>query len=164
MTDFLNNIVTLILIFLLLVVAPLNLAYMLTEGANTRLIFNQTENFLDSMTDKKEITEDDINNLYMSLNSYGLVIDVNVERLVRTSVEAPDGRIKTMWTSVDPDSKEAAENRGEQWDGVVFTCNKGDTIKVTVREITTSPSKKMAYAVLRTAENKLNFPLAKMVD
>lgn len=163
MTEFLNNIVTLIMVFLLLVLAPLNLSYMLTEGANTRLIFNESSRFLDGMADKKEVTEDDINNLYMRVNSYGMVIDVKVERLVRTSVEAPDGKIKTMWTSVDPDTKEAAEARGEHWDGVVFNCNKGDTIKITVKEIVSSPAKKMAYAVLRTADNKLNFPLAKVV-
>ena len=65
MSDFLNKVVTIILIFIMLVLAPLLVSYKTNDMLGRRLILNDVTTFIDQVKDTATITEDDINKLYL---------------------------------------------------------------------------------------------------
>ena len=100
----------------------------------------------------KVLRKTDINELYLQCNSHGMVVDVNVERLVYAM-------------TLD-------ENTGEyEYDYVVdksFThgitnLNPSDMIKVSVEEITYSSTRRITYKLLGIDEGFFKFSLCGMV-
>ena len=64
MTDFINKVITIVLVFIMLILAPLLISYMSTDMVTERLVLNEVSQFIDKVTDKGLITEYDINDLY----------------------------------------------------------------------------------------------------
>ena len=70
MSDFINKVITIVLIFVMLVLAPLLISYMSTDMTSERLILNDVTQFIDKVTDKYTITDYDLNDLYLAVNSW----------------------------------------------------------------------------------------------
>jgi hypothetical protein len=157
MTNYLNTIFSLILAFIVLVLAPLNLSFLNDRGAAQLVIMNETSEFLDKVTDKGKITQADIDELNMNLNSHGIVIDCDVKRLVRTSVVTPDEKMKTMYISADA-------NVATDPSQVIHNLNRGDTVQVIVKEVTRDAASKLYYGLLRIELRKTDFTFAKVVS
>lgn len=149
MTDFVNKIITLFMIFLLLVVAPLLISYMSTELTTQRLVLNEVTQFLDRVTDKASVLETDINDLYLGVNAHGGSFDVSVKRYVRVASERVDEKTGENVVNTLYFSNEDLEE-----------CHTGDVIKVTVEEIGISPAKRILWNVLRIDSGKFKFSLA----
>lgn len=144
MSDFVNKIVTIVLIVILLVMAPLLNSYIQTEAIAKRVILNEVEQFIDKVTDKGSVTEEDLNQLYLDLNSHGLILDVNVKRLIRVASLTPGNKLKTVYFAA-----EDMEN-----------TNVGDVIQVTVSEMGVSPGRKLLYSLLHIDQGDFGFTLA----
>ena len=146
MSDFINKIVTIILIFVLLVLAPLLISYMGTDMVTERLVLNEVTQFIDRVTDKGEITNSDLNDVYLGVNSHGGTYDVRVERYIRTATEDPlkVGTVKTVYYNT--------ENTGD--------LNVGDVVKVHIEEIGISNSKRLLWLLLRIDKGSFEFSLA----
>lgn len=146
MSDFINKIVTIILIFVLLVLAPLLISYMGTDMVTERLVLNEVTQFIDRVTDKGEITNSDLNDVYLGVNSHGGIYDVRVERYIRTATEDPlkVGTVKTVYYNT--------ENTGD--------LNVGDVVKVHIEEIGISNSKRLLWLLLRIDKGSFEFSLA----
>ena len=157
MTNYLNTIFTLILAFIVLVLAPLNLSFLNDRGAAQLVIMNETSEFLDKVTDKGKITQADIDELNMNLNSHGIVIDCEVKRLVRTSVVTPDEKMKTMYISADA-------NTATDPSQAIHNLNRGDTVQVIVKEIARDAASKLYFGLLRIELRKTDFTFAKVVS
>lgn len=149
MVDFVNKIITLIMIFVLLVIAPLTVSYMSDEMTMRRLVLNEVTQFIDTTTDKGSVQESDLNDLYLGVNSCGGTFNVTVKRLIRVATErinptTGNKEVKTMYFSDDS----------------LEDMNTGDVIKVSVEEIGVSPAKKFVWNMLKVDMGKFKFSLA----
>ena len=63
MSDFINKIITIILVFVMLVLAPILVSYKNDDMLARREILNDVELFIDKVQDTSSITNDDLNNI-----------------------------------------------------------------------------------------------------
>ena len=131
----------------MLIIAPLINVYGTHESEDKMALLNDVSLFLDKVTDKGSITEYDLNEFYMQVESHGMVLNVEVKRLVKTTVMLPDNTISTTYISADDISK----------------LNPRDIIQVKLKEISSTPYKKLISTVLRLNTQKYELCLAKMV-
>lgn len=146
MSDFLNKVVTIILIFIMLVLAPLLVSYKTNDMLGRRLILNDVTTFIDQVKDTATITEDDINKLYLDCNSHGLNVDVKIKRLIRTEITKEDVAMTTYF-AVDDFSE-------------ISALNTGDVIQVHVEEVAFSTARRLTYTLLKIDEGPFEFTLA----
>ena len=146
MSDFINKIITIVLIFMMLVLAPLLISYKTDDMMAKRQMLNDVANFIDMVKDTGSLNEEHLDKLYIECNSYGLAVDVKVQRLIRTEV-MKNGKSTTIYYTVeDIDSLES--------------MNAGDVVKVTVEEVGISTGRMLIYNVLKMDEGKFKFSLA----
>lgn len=154
MSDFLNKVITIILIFVLLVLAPLLISYMSTDMVTERLILNEVTQFIDKTTDKATITQNDLDDLYMGVNAHGNAYNVNVYRYQLVEEALPGKKTKLLYLKLDD------VERLEAKEIPVVELNIKDVVKVTVEESALSPGKRLFYSVLRVDKGKFSFSLA----
>lgn len=145
MSDFLNKVVSIVLIFVMLVLAPLLISYQTNDMISKRLILNDVTTFLDQVKDTASITEDDLNKLYLDCNSHGLAVNVTVKRLIRVEVTKEDVA-QTSYFAVDSLNE-------------IATLNTGDLVQVTVDEVAASPTRNLTYSILKIDEGPFQFSL-----
>ena len=154
MSDFLNKVITIILIFVMLVLGPLLISYASTDMVAERLILNDVTQFIDKVTDKSLITAYDVNDLYMGVNSHGNSYDVTVERYQLIEEPLPDGSTKLVYLKHD-DTYDLTIGEVDS-----VELNIKDVVKVTVKETSLSPGKRMFWNVLRIDKGSFEFSLA----
>lgn len=147
MHGFLSRIVGLILAFLMLIIAPLINAYGVQEMENKVELLNDVSEFLDKQTDKGGITDEDMDQFYVNIQSHGMILDVKVDRLVKTATESGDGTIHTTYIAADDNS----------------ILNKHDILKVKITEKSSTPYKRLLNVILRIDDNPYKLEMAKMV-
>ena len=146
--DFVNKIVTVVLTFIMLVIAPITWEYVRSEMITERLVLNEMVQFLDRVTDKGTITAEDLDDLYLGVNSTGGTYDVEVKRYVRMSTSDEFGNPRTIYLSVPYEGE---------------TMNLGDIVKVTVDDVGRSPAKRLLWTLLRVDAGESRFSLSAMV-
>mgnify|MGYP004694331769 FL=1 len=105
MSDFINKIITIILVFVMLVLAPILVSYKNDDMLARREILNDVELFIDKVQDTSSITNDDLNKLYLDCNSHGITVDVSVKRLIATAVFDTDTNLaQTNYFAVSEES------------------------------------------------------------
>jgi hypothetical protein len=147
MHGFLSRIVGLILAFLMLIIAPLINAYGVQEMENKVELLNDVSEFLDKQTDKGGITDEDMDQFYVNVQSHGMILDVKVDRLVKTATESGDGTIHTTYIAADDNT----------------ILNKHDILKVKITEKSSTPYKRLLNVFLRMDDNPYKLEMAKMV-
>lgn len=83
MSDFLNKMVMLIIIFVMLIIGPFTLNLVSNDASSKRLITNEVEKFLDEVKNKGAVNSSDLDELYSSVNSHGIGINVEVKKYKR---------------------------------------------------------------------------------
>ncbi len=160
MSDFVNKVITIILIFVMLVLAPLLISYMSTDMVTERLVLNDVSQFLDKVTDKAMITEQDLNTLYLDVNSHGQAYEVIVSRyqMLEEPEPAPGGG--------ESESTHMVYVRMDDMDNLVagdiekVELNVKDVVKVHIQEISMSTGKRLLWTLLRADKGKFEFSLA----
>lgn len=147
MDGFLSKTVGLILAFFLLIVAPLLHTYGIRELENRMEALNEVSEFLDRVTDKGEITEDDLNEFYLAVEAHGMTLDVRVNRMVKTVTLLNDGSTSTTYIAADD----------------IHVLNVGDIVKVELNEVTVTPYRRLMRLFLRLEERTYMLDMAKMV-
>ncbi len=147
MSNFLTRVISLVLVFLMLIIAPLLYSYSVSEMENRRLLLNEVNQFLDKVTDKGEITEDDLTEFYLQVSSHGMVINPTVKRLVRTTVVTPEGKTKTTYIAADD----------------INYLNQRDVVQVILNEVSASTYQKILYSFLRIEEGTYHLEMAAVV-
>lgn len=151
MSDFINKVVTVILVFVMLVIAPILISYKSDEMLAKREILNEVEIFIDKVQDTSAVSSDDIDKLYVDCNSHGLAVDVTVKRLIVTETfNSETDETETHYFAVSDD--ESLKN-----------INAGDIIQVFVEEVTSSPARTATHTILGIDEGKFSFELAGVV-
>ena len=147
MGDYVNKVITMILVFIMLVLAPLTFVYVKSEAKADKLAMNEVTQFLDKVTDKASITERDKDDLYMGVNASGGAYDVSIKRYIRLATTDEDGKARTIWLSADSEGD----------------MNLGDRVKVTVKSVGVSPAKRLLWSLLRIDSGDSTFSLASTV-
>lgn len=115
MKSAMSILLSIMLCFFLLVIAPLRIDVAQTNANLSADLDNQASNFMDTVIDTGYLDHKDIEDFYLKMSGSGCVVDVKIERYVLVSSGKTDG---TTYQSYVPSEK--IEGR---W-------NKGDKIKV----------------------------------
>lgn len=157
MEGFLSRLFGLILLFFLLIIAPLINAYGTQEMENRVEILNTTSEFLDKQTDKGNVTDQDLNQFYADIESHGVVFDVQVNRLVKVATKLKNGTIHTTYIAADEEKKKNGKR------DYVYDLNQEDILQVKIREKSSTPYKRLVNAFLRIDDNPYELDMAKTV-
>ena len=148
MEGFISKCISVVLIFIMLVIAPMITIYGQHEAQGRMEILNEVTSFLDKVTDKSRIDQEDIDAFTVQIESHGLVLSVTIDRLVKTVTitNVATGEVDTSYIPADD----------------ISSISSGDIIKVTVKEISTTPYKKLLKTFLKVDEPAFELSLAKM--
>jgi outer membrane lipoprotein-sorting protein len=147
MNGFLSRIISLVLVFLMLILAPLLYSYCVTEMENRRQLLNEVTSFLDVVTDKKSITNDDMNEFYMKAASYGMVLDVQINRLVKTATLEGDGNVNVTYIAADD----------------ISLLNQKDVVQIKLKEKSQSAYQKILSIFIGVDDENYSLTMAEMV-
>lgn len=147
MNGFLSRIIALILVFFMLILAPLVNSYCVTEMENRRQLLNEVTGFLDVVTDKKSVTNDDLNEFYLKVSSYGMVLDVQVNRLVKTATLEKDGNVNVTYIAADD----------------ISLLNQKDVVQIKLTEKSESAYQKILSIFIGLDDENYSLTMAKMV-
>jgi hypothetical protein len=114
---------------------------------NRRQLLNEVTSFLDVVSDKKSITDDDLNEFYMKVSSYGMVLDVQVNRLVKTATLESDGNVNVTYMSADD----------------INLLNQRDVVQVKLTEKSQSAYQKILSIFLGVDDENYSLTMAEMV-
>lgn len=130
MSDFINKIIGLFMVFILLVLAPLIINSLSTSLTMKRAVLNEMTNFIDKVTDSGRITAPQKTDFfYLGCSSHGVTVDVRIKRYIR--VVNSDGAGSTITTYVLSD-------KIDNW-------NQGDIIEVEVEAIDYTSAQKLMW-------------------
>lgn len=149
MEGFLSKCISIILIFFLLVIAPMINIYGQHEMQGRMEVLNDVTAFLDKVTDKGEITQDDIDEFTLTVEAHGLVLDVEIDRLVKTAtlIDATTEELDITYIAADD----------------IRDLSSGNVVKVSVKEISTTRFKKLLNIFLKFNEPNFELTMSKMV-
>ena len=131
----------------MLIISTIINSYVVQEMENKVELLNDVSEFLDKQTDKGGITDEDMDQFYVNVQSHGMILDVKVDRLVKTATESGDGTIHTTYIAADDNT----------------ILNKHDILKVKITEKSSTPYKRLLNVVLRMDDNPYKLEMAKMV-
>lgn len=151
MVDTISKILSIVLIFLMLVLAPLLISYKIDDAVARREILFEVTQFIDKVRDTQTVSPGDLDQFYQNCNSHGLTVDVRVRRLVKTVVVDPHTEEVTVEYTINDDP------------AALYNFNKGDGVQVMVEEIGISPSRSFMYRVLGADSGPLKFTLTGIV-
>lgn len=160
MSDFINKVITIVLIFVMLVLAPLLISYMTTDMTAERLILNDVTMFIDKVTDKYTITDYDLNDLYLAVNSHGGAYEVIVDRYQLYEEPAPESEGGTRILYIRQDDAEQLADDVNYPNITSIDLNTRDVVKVRVKEVALSSGKRLFWSIMRVDKGKLEFSLA----
>ena len=149
MEGFLSKCISIILVFFLLIIAPMINIYGQHEMQGRMEILNDVTAFLDRVTDKSEITQDDIDEFTLTVESHGLVLDVDIDRLVKTAtlIDSSTEELDITYIAADDITK----------------LSSGNVVKVSVKEISATRFKKLLNIFLKFNEPNFELTMSKMV-
>lgn len=147
MNDFFTKLIGLFLAFFLLVIAPLTNNALAQDLTTKRAVLNEMTNFIDKVTDTRQISDLTLADFYLGCSSHGAVVDVKLDRYIK--VVNPDGSGGTYTTYVLSDQ--------------ITSWNRGDIIKVRVEAIDYTGAQRLMWYFLKLATPKLEFELSGMV-
>lgn len=160
MEGFLSRLFGLILTFFMLIIAPLINAYGTQEMQDRIGILNDTSEFIDKQTDKGQITKQDLDQYYANVESHGMVLNVEVKRLVRVSTKLKNGSVHTTYIAADENT---AKNTADDSLSVVHYLNQHDVLQVKIKERSSTPYKRFLNTFLKIDDSPYELDMAKMV-
>lgn len=156
MMDTISKIIGLLLAFALLIIAPLTINDMIADSSAKRIALNETEAFLDKVTDKASISAYDINDLLLGVNSGGVAFDVKIYRYSSLIYKDAAGIIQNIFLMTDDDINSLSGNN--QVDLI-----SGDSVQVRVQAIGYTNGQSMLSQLLNIADEPYSFTLAACV-
>jgi hypothetical protein len=146
MEGFVSKAISLVLIVLMLIIAPLIHTYGVHDAEARMELLSDVTEFLDKVTDKHSITQDDLDSFILKVESHGLVLSVSVDRKVKTATLMPTGEVSTTYIVADDMS----------------VINPRDIVCVHIEETSTTPFKRFCRTILKIDEGDYVLDMAKM--
>lgn len=146
MGDYFGRIFGIMLSFLLIGVAPFVWLTMSNEMVARRTVMNEMQMFIDEVIDTRQVSDEQLEDFYLGISGLGPVLDVRVDRYVRT---------------VNPDPK----HPGEVYITYVYTDNnrefsQGDKVQVNVKAIAYTGSQKFMQSLIGMVLPKIDYTFA----
>lgn len=154
MTDAINRIFSIILVFLSCVLGPYVFSTIAADNVTSREVLNETSVFIDKVTDKGTLTREDLDDFYLALNSHGGVFTATISHYQLIEEPVPGESSKLLY--VANSSVEALESG--MLDEVIL--NTKDCIQVHVTAVTHTTGDRLIYRVLGIDRGVLDFHLA----
>lgn len=146
MEGFLSKAIALLLVFLMLIVAPLITIYGSHEFEERNELLSDVSEFLDKVTDKHAITQTDLDVFNMTVQSHGMVLNVEVDRVVKTVTQLSSGENSTTYIAADD----------------ISFINPTDIVRVRLTETSMTPFRKLLRTFLNLDRQPYQLTLAKM--
>ncbi len=160
MSDFISKVVNLCILFTM-ILAVMGMVFASQQATSQRLVLNEATEFLDKVSDKAYLTASDMDELYMRMNSHGMLLDVEVERLMYAPMEKDDAVISN-YTSVDSTETLGVEKNGQKKSEIAF--NKNDLVRIKVKEIGMPGTRRFIYKLIGIDTGAFEFALAAPVQ
>lgn len=160
MSDFISKVVNLCILFTM-ILAVMGMVFASQQAESQRLVLNEATEFLDKVSDKAYLTAGDMDELYMRMNSHGMLLDVEVERLMYAPMEKDDAVISN-YTSVDSTETLGVEKNGQKKSEIAF--NKNDLVRIKVKEIGMPGTRRFIYKLIGIDTGAFEFALAAPVQ
>lgn len=160
MSDFISKVVNLCILFTM-ILAVMGMVFASQQATSQRLVLNEATEFLDKVSDKAYLTAGDMDELYMRMNSHGMLLDVEVERLMYAPMEKDDAVISN-YTSVDSSETLGVEKNGQKKSEIAF--NKNDLVRIKVKEIGMPGTRRFIYKLIGIDTGAFEFALAAPVQ
>lgn len=160
MSDFISKVVNLCILFTM-ILAVMGMVFASQQATSQRLVLNEATEFLDKVSDKAYLTAGDMDELYMRMNSHGMLLDVEVERLMYAPMEKDDAVISN-YTSVDSTETLGVEKNGQKKSEIAF--NKNDLVRIKVKEIGMPGTRRFIYRLIGIDTGAFEFALAAPVQ
>lgn len=145
MEGYLSKTISLILCFVMLVLAPLIITYGTHDMEARNELLSDVSEFLDKVADKHAITQSDLDIFSLTCQSHGMTLHVEVDRLVKTVTPTPTGN-SVVYIAADDISK----------------INSTDIIRVRLKEDSMTPYRKLLQTILGINRNEYSLTLTKM--
>jgi hypothetical protein len=159
-SDFISKVVNLCILFTM-ILAVMGMVFASQQATSQRLVLNEATEFLDKVSDKAYLTAGDMDELYMRMNSHGMLLDVEVERLMYAPMEKDDAVISN-YTSVDSTETLGVEKNGQKKSEIAF--NKNDLVRIKVKEIGMPGTRRFIYRLIGIDTGAFEFALAAPVQ
>lgn len=154
MTDIINKLISVILCFCMLIFAPMVFMTLNRSVTMNRSILNEMANFVDKICDNGVLTKDDMSDLYLAVNSFGVPMDVTLSRYVRMVNPTQDSKgTYAVYTASEVIDQDKLETKDYQFD-------KGDILQLEVRALNYTSSQQIMYNILKISEKKFSQVLA----
>ena len=160
MSDFISKVINLCILFTM-ILAVLAMVYTSQMMTSQRLMLNEASEFLDKVADKAYLTASDVDEIYMKINSHGMIMDVEVERYVYAPLNKDDAIISN-YTKVDSTENMGVEINGATKNEIQF--NKNDLVKIKVKEISMSAARRYLFRMIGVDTGTFQFTLASPVQ
>lgn|GEM_PF-1949755 len=144
---FIARVISLILIIIMFIICPYIYSYSMTEWESRRVLLNDVTGFLDKVTDKRSISQDDLNEFSLQVASSGKILNIKVERLVKAYTKRKDGTINITYIVADDNSE----------------LNPRDVVRVSLSEVTTSTYSKIMSTFLKLNEDNYSLTMSAAV-
>ena len=144
-----------------MILAVMGMVFASQQATSQRLVLNEATEFLDKVSDKAYLTAGDMDELYMRMNSHGMLLDVEVERLMYAPMEKDDAVISN-YTSVDSTETLGVEKNGQKKSEIAF--NKNDLVRIKVKEIGMPGTRRFIYRLIGIDTGAFEFALAAPVQ
>lgn len=141
MSDIVGKVLGVILAFILCILAPLTVAVMSDDMTDRRAIYGDMTNFIDEVVDTATITQEQLEDLYASINARGPICEIKITRYMRAANPDTNGEIEITYMPVDVTIGTAGNN-------IISKFNQGDLIKISVIARDYSGIQKVGRAIL----------------
>lgn len=161
MTSYLMKLIGGILAIILLTLVPLVTKVCVDEIGIVRKGWNNLENYVDIVSDKGLLTEDDYNDFVLKLNSDGIIYDVDIEISRRIALPEQAGTAEIIYQPVGFYSSSPEENyqvlSGKK------SLYKGDIVTVTCTPLNSTAGQIITSKVTKTGSKNDVLSLSSMV-
>lgn len=149
MNDIFGKVLGALIAFILLFIAPFTWATLSNEMVARRTIMNEMQTFIDETIDSRQVTDAQLEDLYLGISGLGPVLDVEVSRYVRVVDPDPkiDGGIYTTYVYSD-------DNR---------VYNQGDKVKLRVHAIGYTGTQKVLRSTIGAWLPKIDYTFSARV-
>lgn len=160
MSDFISKVVNLCILFTM-ILATMAMVFTSQMMTSQRLILNEACEFLDKTSDKAYINAQDLDEVYMKLNSHGILLDVEVERLIYAPLNK-DGAVIANYTKAESTEDLGIERLGVKINELKF--NKNDLVRIKVKEIGMPGIRRFLYKLIGIDTGQFEFSLSAPVQ
>lgn len=160
MSDFISKVINLCILFTM-ILAAMGMVFTSQMMTGQRLVLNEASEFLNKTADKAFLNTADIDELYMKMNSHGMLLDVEVERLIYAPIEK-DGAVVANYTKAESTEDLGIELNGLRNNTIQF--NKNDLVRIKVKEIGMTSTRRFIYKLIGVDTGSFDFTLAAPVQ